>query len=498
MADEMPLAAIDVRPIWEQRADVGLSTPLYPEKLALWSEVSIPQANIYKKTGGYTPFRLMARPHQHPARTKLVSGGIRASKSIGISAELTAWAEHSDLIWLAAESYDLTRQEFEYAAEALISIDYVDPSAVTMPRDPYHPCSMETIWGTLVQCRSLHDVSTFVAKAPDAIFICEPGLADPRVVVKAHERVSTKRGLVWMAGTFEEARYNWMEEYWHKWARWPNPENAKSFVVPTWANTVIYPGGRHDPEIHRLENSMAHQKGLFFLRCAGIPVPPPNLVMGDVWGPKKHLKPWTFRPTRDDGTVWPVFITVDPGYGSGSHYVVVAYQIEPQPDGGDMVRVFDVIATQKQVHEYVIGLCQQRPWWRNMATAGLIDPYAGDSHVYGSVSPSAVWYEKAKVNLVTPPRLRVEEAVGFLRNMMNNPGTGKTNITFDPEGTQHVQWEMTHWRRRPARESLTGLGEPSKRNCDGIKALAYMATHLYNAQNTRDYNIPTVSGYTFR
>ncbi len=489
---------IDVRPIWEQRADMGLSTPLYGEKLAIWREVNIPQANILAKTGGYVPFKLMSRAHAHPARSILVSGGIRASKSIGIAAEIVAWVQHADLIWIAADSYELTRQEFEYAAEALVSLAWVEPSMVTMPRDQYHPCSMETIWGTLIHCRSLHDVNTFVAKAPDAIFLCEPGLADPRSVVKAHERVSTKRGLVWMAGTFEEARFNWMEDYWHRWARWPNPENGKSFVVPTWANTVIYPGGRHDPEIHRLENTMAHQDGLFMLRCAGIPVPPPNLVMRDVYVPKKHLAPWQFHSTYPDGTVWPVHITIDPGYGSGSHYVVTAYQMEKQEDGSDMIRVFEVIATQKQVTEHVIALCQTRPWWKNVSNQGIIDPYAGDSHPFALVSPQMVWWDKARIRLNLPPRVRVEEGLSFLKTMMNQPGSGKTQITFDPEGCKHLIWEMTHWRRKPVRDSIGGFGEPSKRNCDALKTLCYLTTQLYSQNVTQDWNIPVVSGYNFR
>jgi len=495
--DQPALHKTDIRPIWEQRADRGLSTPLYAEKLAVWSEVTIPQANISSKTGGYTPFKLMARAHAHPARSILVSGGIRASKSIGIAMEVIAWAEHSDLIWIAADSYELTRQEFEYAAEGLISLEYVEPSMVSMPRDQYHPCSMETVWGTLIQCRSLHDVNTFVAKAPDAIFLCEPGLADPRSVVKAHERASTRRGLVWMAGTFEEARYNWMEEYWHKWARWPNAENGKSFVVPTWANTVIYPGGRHDPEVHRLEESMSGTEGQFLLRCAGIPVPPPNLVMRDVWNPKKHIKPWRFCPLRPDGTVWPVFITVDPGYGSGSYYVVTAYQLEPQDDGSEIVRVFDTVVTQQQVHEHVINQCQQRVWWPNVASTGVIDPYAGESHVFGSVSPVSVWYEKTRINLMPPARLKVEESVGFLKTMLAAPGSGKTFITLDPVGCEHIIWEMTHWRRKPSRDAESGYGDPSKRNCDGIKTLAYMATALYSQQHVSDWNIPIVTGYRF-
>src|SRR5574341_751671 len=488
-------AGIDLRPIWIQRAERGLSTPLYQEKEAVWSEISIPQATISKKTGGYKPFKLMKRAHEHPARTKLITGGIRASKSVGIGTELTAWAPHSDLLWLAADTFELTRVEFEYAAEALISLEWVEPSAVTMPRDQYHPCSMETVWGTSIQCRSLHDVNTFAAKAPDAIFVCEPGLARPEVVVKARERLSTRRGLLWMAGTFEEARFNWMEEFWHKWARYPNNENAKSFVVPTWANTVIYPGGRHDPEINLLENSMAHQDGLFLLRCAGIPVPPPNLVMRDTWAPKKHLAPWYFRPSRPDGTVWPVHVAVDPGYGVGSYYIVTAYQMEPQEDGSEIIRVFDVVHTQKQVHEEVIRLCQERPWWKNVASPGIIDPYAGESHVYGSVSVSQVWYDTCRVHLYSPPRGKVEEGLSFLKSLMSQPGTGKTGITFDPEGTKHLQWEMTHWRRRPVGGEY---GPPSGRNCDAIKTCIYLATHLYNQMQTGSYGlVPVVSGYSF-
>src|SRR3990172_944992 len=189
---------LDNRPIWEQRASMGLSTPMPAARRIAWSQMSIPQARIFKAEGGYKPFHIVERAHDHPARNILVAGGIRGSKSVSAAAEAVAWSPHSELVWFGADSYDLARIEFEYTAEALLSLGWTLPRLVNLPDSRFMPCSMETRWGTLIETRTLHDVNTFVARAPDLIVICEPGLAQEASLQRARERSSTRRGRIYL------------------------------------------------------------------------------------------------------------------------------------------------------------------------------------------------------------------------------------------------------------------------------------------------------------
>ncbi len=463
---------VDPRPIWEIRAEKGLSTPLWAEKQAVFSEMSIPQAGIFKKDGGYIPFKIADQAHKHGAMTVVVTGGIRSSKSISSAAEAVAWSMHSDLIWFAGDTYDLSRQEFEYTMEAMISLGWTRKSNISLPRSKYLPCVLETNWGTIIETRSLNDVNTFVARAPDIILLCEPGLASPDSVQKARERLSTKAGRLWAAGTFEEARFNWLEDYWRKGVRWPNPESIKSFTIPTWVNRVSFPLGKADPGIQLLRAS-CRSFDEFLLRCGGVPIPHQSQVIGDVWNEKLHTGTVPYIRNYDNGTRWPVEIAIDPGYAGGSKYSVLAFQKEPCPKcNGQRLRMIDEIATKNTEYQRVIEIAKKREWWPAVQ-AGTCDPRAGGSHVFGAPSPQTVWYEEAGVSLVLPERRPVEECIGLIKDTLHDPVHKHSHLIVDKDRTENFQKEMVGWRRRRTSE---GYGKPSDKDCDSAKAFGYYLT----------------------
>jgi len=460
--------------ITEQRRHMGLTTPSADERRLVWSQVSVPQAGIDPSTGGYNPHRIIWRLHNGPWRYVAEGGGLRGGKSLGSAMEGTVWLPHSNLIWLAAETYDLCRQEFEYMAEAATSLDYIPYGNIVMPRNKYQPCAFETEWGCRVETRSLHDLgaagqgASLVARAPDLLIICEPGFAPYESLIQAKERLTTRRGRLWMAGTFEKAN-TWFVETWHKWARWPNEDMGKSLAVPSWLNTHSFPGGKFDPEIIAQKRSYATLKE-FLVRWGGVPMASEALVMGNYWNPRVHLQPSaTFVGSNLDGSKVPVELAVDPGYSGNSVYAVLAIQRH-----GEHVAVVDEVAVQSLVHEEVIDQCRMRPWWGNV-TGGVIDPYAGGAHALGATSPQEVWWRHGKVPLVLAPRMEVENVVGRLQFLMRDPVNGKSHLSVNPVA-KRLSYEMDHWRRVQTRE---GLGEPSKINCDAVKALAYYTSAKY-------------------
>lgn len=441
---------------------LGLTSPQIAEKQLIWSKLSVPEANITSRKGGYKPNKIMEQAHFHPARAILLAGGVRGGKSLSSAMEVIPWSLHSNLIWIAAETYDLTRQEFDYTYQALESLEWTAKDLISRPKNRYQPCSLDTIWGCRIETRSLHDVETFASRAPDLVIICEPGQAPPETLQKARERLSTRRGRLWMAGTFEDIKESWMEEVWRRWVRWPNTESGKSFAVPSWMNTHSFPGGRHDPEMVALRNSYPTLNE-FLLRCAGVPVTHSALVIGEYWNPRKHVAPIEFRPVHN-GAPLPVEIAIDPGYAEGSHYVVEAIQ-----HIGQSKLIIDEISVQSKVHESVIEMAKARPWWKNVI-GGTIDPYAGGSHIYGALSPQETWERVAGVKLRLPPRLAVEEYVSTLCTELRDPVNHLSKITVSPN-CQRLIWEMSHWRKK--KQQGGAYAAPTKHSCDAVKALGY-------------------------
>lgn len=460
----------------EQRASIGLTTPTSEERSYVWSQVTVgAPANLSPKTGGYVPHRLIKRMYDGPWRFIAAGGGLRGGKSLGEAMEGIAWLPHSNLIWLAAETYDKCRQEFDYMYDAANSLGWV--ASASRPKKLYDPCSFTTYWGCKVETRSLHDLgadgggSSLTSYAPDLIIVCEPGFAPAETLSQARERLTTRRGRLLMAGTFEKAN-TWFVETWQRWTRWPNVEMGKSFALPSWLNRVSFPGGRFDPEIVSIEKTYATFRE-FLVRWGGVPLASEALVMGNYWDEKKHVtENAVFQPYDRDGLRQPVYLMVDPGYSGNSVYAVLAAQ-----RFGDNYVIFDEVAAKSLVHEEVIDECRRRPWWSHVAS-GVIDPYAGVNHIYGAMSPQEIWWRHGRVPLTAAPRLLVEEAVSRLHLVMRDPQNARTHVTVSPECTR-LRWEMAHWRRVRTRE---GLGKPSDSNCDAVKALAYFMTARFTEE----------------
>lgn len=473
---------VDLRPISLQRLDQGLYTPIPEEKLEVWKNITIPQTNIRKETGGYKPFSITRQAHFHPARTKFVAGGVRGSKSVSTAMEILPWMLHSDLIWLGGEAYVDCRQEFEYIAEAALSLGWTNNRQISFPQNQYQPCVLETNWGCLLETKSTADESSLMSRAPDVIGLCEPGKMSLAAYRRAKERLSTRRGLLYMGGTFENTAA-WLENFWHKWKRWPNQDNAKSWTSPTFINKVIFPYGVNDPEYIGLKNDILYAHDAltgdtpgwdeFLRRLVGVPAATPELIFSDTFKPRTHIANVPYVRWRGD-ELEPVYAAIDPGYSGNSRYIVLAIQVI-----GKEIRVLDEIVGKGLTHEQMKYESAKKEWWPAMHS-GTIDPYAGESHVYGGTAPADVWrQDKAPgpVNVRAPQRLKnTDEEIRLMKTYLTGINGWQLRIS---DRCERLRWELGTWKRK---KTNNVIGEPLKIGNDAIKALIYFLTHHSNGE----------------
>lgn len=458
------------------RQSIGLTAPTKKQKEEIWRDLRVPSARIYE---GYVPVERIAAVHHNPARIRLLSGGARLGKSLFMAMEAVPWTFHADLIWLLGPDYMQTRQEFFYMVEALVSIGATNSALISMPQHKAAPCSMETTWGTQIETMTTQDPEKIASKAPDMILLCEPGQIQDEIWDRASERVTTKRGGIILAGTFEDNTYTWFQDAWFRWRKWPNDEDAKSFSVPMWANTYTFPDGKDDLEVKRMEATLS--RDVFLRRIAGIPTPSRKLILADVWRPKKsdgnphHVGYFPFIRKSQSRNLNPVEIFIDPGWGSESYYYVGAVQKSINDQGREVFHVIDEIAVQHMTHQQVAQLAMSKDWWNNV-TGGVAEPWGGDSHALGSKTAIEEWAEHTKVNLRAAERVPLDDRISYLRDTLYDPVHEEPRIFFNEERTPHIQHEIGHWRRRNTRADATRAPKPSDLGCDGIKALASYLT----------------------
>ena len=372
------------------------------------------------------------------------------------------------LYWLVAEDYGRTKAEFGYIRDFLVRLFGITAVQATARVDPGHI----TVVGNgreflRVETKSAKDPRTLAMFAPHGIVLCEASQVALEVFLRTQERLGPKRGWLVAGGTFETS-FGWYPSVFRAWKAGLNPD-AVAFSLPTWSNTALYPGGRQDPEILRLERETSEE---FFLeRLAGVPVAPRGLVFPE-FNAALHID-----PTVELDENLPVYLWEDPGYGSQSAHAVEVVQVV-----GGQVRVIDEIYEQGLITEEIIDIATARPWWKVKDKKLVSDPHYKDAH-HSMTSVAEIWLKKAHLTAFGE-RTRIMVGVERLKSFLKlEPRTQAARLVVHPrcvgllsefgvaanpfdKELHPYKWRLDHGNA-PVGET------PEDRYNHGIKALCY-------------------------
>lgn len=325
------------------------------------------------------------------AREIIVAGGERGGKSLITSDCEVGRFPFYPVVWLCGDDYSTPKQEFDYIASNLAQLGL-------SPDVRWHDSDMSTIrfryrWAKadpwqdyIIKTRSLLKWLKIAQEAPDHIILCEAGRCAYSQYQRLVDRTAEKRATLFASGTFESS-LGWYPEKWNQ-GQIPGSD-IKSFSLPSWSNLHVFPGGREDPEILRLERK--HSRDHFMERFGGVPSPPRGLVFPE-FRSILHVRELEIQDA-------PIELWIDPGYAG-------AYAVEVVQVINDRVYVVDEVYEQGLVTEEIIDICNVKPWW-GLVKSGVVDIAARQHQAMPAVIE--VWQDKAKLSLATN---RVEEAEG--------------------------------------------------------------------------------------
>ena len=389
----------------------------------------------------------------------LVAGGEQAGKSMVASKFLLQKFledESPGLYWLVAADYERTRAEFEYLTQDFAKLGIL--REVTKRVDPGRIVLAD---GTRIETKSAKDPRTLAMRAPNGIVGCEASQLDLETFYRMRGRCAPKAGWLFLGGTFESS-LGWYPQTFTAWESGVGDE--QSFSLPSYTNFHLYPGGRDDPEIKRLE--AVSSDDFFMERIEGKPVPPRGLVFNE-FRASIHAQEVDYVPHE------PVHIWIDPGYAGG--YALEAVQIID-----DVVRVFDEIYEIGLVTEEIIEIAQAKPWWQDVQY-GVID-IAGTQH-QAMPAPAEVWLSKTGLYLASQKVpindgterlksfLKVDPISGYSRLSINSTCRGILSEfgavpnPFDGQ-TRAYRWKVD-------RDGAIVGNTPEDKYNHGIKALIY-------------------------
>jgi hypothetical protein len=281
----------------------------------------IDQAALFR-TIGYEPHQEQVKYHDSKARFRLPNCGRRFGKSTMAGRDMEAKLFKPDsLFWIVGPTYDLGEKEFRVIWDDLIVKMQLgrDKRIKRSYNKKQGNMFIQFPWNTRVEVRSADHPENLVGDALDWVIMSEAAKHKSETWERfIRPALADRRGGADFPTTPEG--YNWLYQL---WMYGQNPEFAdyESWRFPSWANTVVYPGGAEDPEIVLLKKTMSPEA---FLQEIGADFGSFSGKIYPDWDVQRHVKRIEFNPA------WPSYIAFDWGYTNP--LAAIEFQVSPRDE----------------------------------------------------------------------------------------------------------------------------------------------------------------------
>lgn len=275
---------------------------------------------------GYAPHPMQMLYHDSDARFRVPCCGRRFGKSTMAARDVTP--KHimrpNQMIWIVGPTYDLAEKEFRVIWNDMIVNQGLGKDKRI--RRAYSKRSGDMFiqfpWGTRVECRSAEHPEYLVGEALDHVIMSEAA-KHKRETWERYIRpaLADRRGGADFPTTPEG--FNWLHDLWQLGRRDRFKGIYESWRFPSWANKVVYPGGRDDDEIKLLEDTSEPD---WFLQEIGADFASFVGKIFPEWDETKHVmtEEYKFIPG------WPNYIAFD--WGFTNPLAAIEFQISPQDE----------------------------------------------------------------------------------------------------------------------------------------------------------------------
>lgn len=282
--------------------------------------------SAYYESTGYTPHPGQEILHYTPSRFKVVSNGRRWGKTIFGAKEvepnafvLSPYTGKPQIGWIVGPNYVDAEKEFREVYDTFRKIG-VEKESIKFVNNPDNgSMHIKTTWGFELLCKSAQHPESLVGEGLDFVLMVEAGRHKRRTWGQyIRPTLSDKRGWALFTGVPEgRSETSLLYSLWQRGqdSRFPQ---WNSWRMPSWTNSIVFPGGRNDPEIIEAEADLTtdefnRQYGAMFVDKVGS-------VMQE-WDDEVHLRNLTYRPD------WPLYGAVD--YGFTNPFVFLWIQVGP-------------------------------------------------------------------------------------------------------------------------------------------------------------------------
>jgi hypothetical protein len=275
---------------------------------------------------GYKPHAQQMLYHSSEARFRVPCCGRRFGKSTMAARDITPkhLMRPNQMVWIVGPTYDLAEKEFRIIWNDLIVNQGLGKDKRVRKAYAKRAGDMfiQFPWNTRVECRSAEHPEYLVGEALDHVIMSEAA-KHKRETWERYIRpaLADRRGGADFPTTPEG--FNWLHDLWQLARRDKYRGIFESWRFPSWSNTVVYPGGREDPEIQLLEDTTEPE---WFLQEIGADFASFVGKIFPEWDESRSVmgSEYKFIPG------WPNFLAIDWGYTNP--LAAVEFQISPQDE----------------------------------------------------------------------------------------------------------------------------------------------------------------------
>lgn len=273
---------------------------------------------------GYTPHPGQMEIHLSNVRHRVVCNGRRWGKTLLGGKETECYTFVKNRFgepmrgWIVGPEYSDCEKEFRVIYNTLKSLG-VDSLCRKFTSNPDSgDMHITTNWGFDLECRSAKHPDSLVGEGLDFVLMVEAGRHKRRTWAQyIRPTLSDKRGVSLHTGVPEGSSKTSLLFDLYQRGQDPSRPSWASWRMPSWTNTIIFPGGRQDPEILDAEDDLTEdefdrQYGAMFVDRAG-------RVLAE-WDDEIHVK------DLDVSDKWPLYFAIDFGYTND--WVLLAIQVD--------------------------------------------------------------------------------------------------------------------------------------------------------------------------
>jgi len=288
---------------------------------------TLSKSGFYRSIG-YSPHAGQQQIHFTPARFKVVSNGRRWGKTLFGAREAepncyvpSAITGQPQLGWIVGPQYSDADKEFGLVYDSLRKAG-VDKDSIKFLRNvDSGNLHIKTNWGFELLGKSAAKPESLVGDGLDFVLMVEAGRHKRKTWGEyIRPTLSDKRGWALFTGVPEGKSENSLLYALYQRGLTPVAQKRgwRSWKMPSWTNSVVFPGGRNDPEILDAEDDLTKDE---FDRQYGAEFSEKTGVVMQEWDDDIHIGDFAYEPS------WRTFMAVD--YGFTNPFVVLIIQLGP-------------------------------------------------------------------------------------------------------------------------------------------------------------------------